>query len=375
MKIVIVGTAYPLRGGIAHYIALLHKHLSKKHEVEIVTFSRQYPRMLFPGKSQEEQGGESSAVASELLIDSINPLTWFSAAKAIARKKPDLVIFKYWMPFFAPCYGVIARQVKKRTDAKILFICDNVIPHEKRPGDSMLTRFAFRAVDFFIVQSKAVERALLAFHPSAQYRFVPHPVYEIFGRSLRKSGARKKLRIKDERVILFFGFVRKYKGLHALLDAMPRILEKIKLRLLVVGEFYGDEGVYRKKVSDLGLEQNVSVYSEYVPNEDVAVYFSACDVVVLPYVSATQSGIVQIAYQFDKPVIATDVGGLAEVVLDKKTGFIVPPENPNALADAVVRFYKEKREQQFRANVLREKKKYNWNSLVKGIEQLVESGK
>jgi len=375
MKIVIVGTAYPLRGGIAHYIALLHKHLSKKHEVEIVTFSRQYPRMLFPGKSQEEHGGESSAVASELLIDSINPLTWFSTAKAIARKKPDLLIFKYWMPFFAPCYGVIAREVKKRTGAKILFICDNVIPHEKRPGDSMLTRFAFREVDFFIVQSKAVERELIAFHPSAQYRFVPHPVYEIFGRGLRKSEARKKLRIKDERVILFFGFVRKYKGLHTLLDAMPRILGKIKLRLLVVGEFYGDENAYRKQMSDLGLAQNVSAYSEYVANEDVGKYFSACDVVVLPYVSATQSGIVQIAYQFDKPVIATDVGGLAEVVLDRKTGFIVPPENPNALADAVVRFYKEKREQQFRVNILREKKKYSWIALVKGIEQLVESGK
>ena len=375
MKIVIVGTAYPLRGGIAHYIALLHKHLSKKHDVEVVTFSRQYPRMLFPGKSQEEQGGESDAVASEQLIDSVNPLTWYSAARKIAAKQPDLLIFKYWMPFFAPCFGVIARQVKKRTGAKILFICDNVIPHEKRPGDRMLTRFAFRAVDFFIVQSKAVERELLAFHPSAQYRFVPHPVYEIFGRSLRKSEARKKLRISDERVILFFGFVRKYKGLHTLLDAMPRILEKIKLRLLVVGEFYGDEDLYRKQVSDLSLEQNVSVYSEYVPNEDVGMYFSACDVVVLPYVSATQSGIVQIAYQFDKPVIATGVGGLAEVVLDKKTGFIVPPENPNALADAVVRFYKEKRERLFRANVLKEKRKYSWSTLVKGIEQLVESGR
>jgi len=374
MKIVIVGTAFPLRGGIAHYIALLHKHLSKKHDVEIVTFSRQYPQMLFPGKSQEEQGGESG-VASEQLIDSINPLTWFSAAKAIARKKPDLLIFKYWMPFFAPCYGVIAREVKKHTGAKILFICDNVIPHEKRPGDRVLTRFAFRAVDFFIVQSKAVERELVAFHPSAQYRFVPHPVYEIFGRGLRKSEARKKLRIRDERVILFFGFVRKYKGLHTLLDAMPRMLEKIKLRLLVVGEFYGDEGLYTKQIADLKLNQYVSLYSEYVPNEDVSMYFSACDVVVLPYVSATQSGIVQIAYQFDKPVIATDVGGLAEVVLHKKTGFIVPPENPNALADAVVRFYKEGREKPFQASVLREKKKYNWNALVKGIEHLAESGK
>jgi len=375
MKIVIVGTAYPLRGGIAHYIALLHKHLSKKNDVEIVTFSRQYPRMLFPGKSQQEQGAESTAVAAEQLIDSINPLTWYSAAKKIAAKQPDLLVFKYWMPFFAPSYGVIAREVKKRAGSKILFICDNIIPHEKRPGDTMLTRFAFQAVDFFIVQSRAVERELLAFHPSAQYRFVPHPVYEIFGNSLKKSEARKKLRIKDERVILFFGFVRKYKGLQTLLAAMPRILGKVKVRLLVVGEFYGDEDMYRKQVSDLGLEQNVSIYSEYVPNEDVGTYFSACDVVVLPYVSATQSGIVQIAYQFDKPVIATDVGGLAEVVLDKKTGFIVPPENPNALADAVVRFYKEKREPQFRANVLREKKKYNWNTLVKGIEQLAESGR
>lgn len=375
MKIVIVGTAYPLRGGIAHYIALLHKHLSKKHNVQIVTFSRQYPRMLFPGKSQEEQGGEGGAVASEQLIDSVNPLTWYSTAKRIAAMQPDLLVFKYWMPFFAPCFGVIAREVKKRTGARVLFICDNVIPHEKRPGDKILTRFAFRAVDFFIVQSRAVERELAAFHPTVHYRFVPHPVYEIFGKSLGKSEARKKLRIRDERVILFFGFVRKYKGLHTLLDAMPRILGKIRLKLLVVGEFYGDEEAYRKKVSALGLEKYVSVHSEYVPNEDVGKYFSASDVAVLPYVSATQSGIVQIAYQFDKPVIATDVGGLAEVVIDEKTGFIVPPENPNALADTVVRFYKEKRESQFRANVLREKKKYSWNALVKGIEQLVESGK
>ncbi|MBI3586611.1 MAG: glycosyltransferase [Ignavibacteriales bacterium] len=371
MNIVIIGTAYPLRGGIAHYVALLHKHLSKRHHVEIVTFSRQYPKFLFPGKTQDEQGGAENAVPSEQLIDSINPFTWHSAAKAIARKKPELLIFKYWMPFFAPCFGVISMLVRRWTGAKVLFICDNVIPHEKRPGDTVFTRFAFRYVDYFIVQSKAVEDDLKKFHPSARYRLVPHPVYEIFGEGLVKSDARAKLGLTDERVMLFFGYVRRYKGLHILLDAMPKILEKLKVKLLVVGEFYGDEEKYRAQIAEYKLQNNVLVHSDYVPNDKVGLYFSACDVVVLPYISATQSGIVQIAYQFNKPVIATDVGGLSEVVLDGTTGFIVPPEQPQAFANAVVKFYKEQREAEFVSNVKTEKKKYTWDALVAGIEELV----
>lgn len=370
MNIVIVGTAYPLRGGIAHYNALLYKHLSKRHNVSVVTFSRQYPNFLFPGKSQDEKGGHENAVPSEQLIDSINPVTWFTAARAIARKKPDLVIFKYWLPFFGPCFGTIARLVKRWSDSKVLFVCDNIIPHERRIGDKAFTRYAFRPVDAFIVQSGTVERELKAFHPGARYALVAHPVYEIFGSGIPKAQAREALGLADERVILFFGYVRRYKGLHILLDAMPAILKALKVRLLVVGEFYDDEQKYRHQIKENGLQDAVVVHSDYVPNEQVNLYFSAADVVVLPYVSATQSGIVQIAYQFDKPVIATDVGGLSEVVLNDQTGFIVKPDSPPEVADAVVRFYNGRREQEFVRNVHEEKKKYSWENLVEAIERL-----
>ena len=370
MKIVIVGTAYPLRGGIAHYNALLFRHLSKKHNVEIVTFSRQYPKMLFPGKTQDEQGGIENALPTEQLIDSINPITWYTAAEAIARKKPDLLIFKYWLPFFGPCFGTIARLVRRWTRAKVLFICDNVIPHEKRIGDTAFTRYAFRSADAFIAQSAAVEKDLNSFWPGSRYALVPHPVYEIFGSSMPKDKARESLGVTDERVILFFGYVRRYKGLHILLDAMPAILKSFKVKLLVVGEFYDDEKKYKDQIAEKGIQASVLVHSDYVRNEEVSKYFCAADIVVLPYVSATQSGIVQIAYQFDKPVIATDVGGLSEVVLNGRTGYIVRPEAPEAVADAVVRFYKEERESEFVQNVREEKKKYSWDNLVRAIEKL-----
>ena len=373
MNIVIVGTAYPLRGGIAHFNALLYKHLSTRHHVEIVTFSRQYPGIFFPGKTQDETGGPENALPSEQLIDSINPWTWYSAAKAIARKKPDLLIFKYWMPFFGPCLGTIARLVRRWTGAKIIFICDNIIPHERRVGDRAFTRYAFGGVDAFIVQSGAVEKDLKEFMPGARYAFVPHPVYEIFGSAIPKSEARATLGLKDERVILFFGYVRRYKGLHILLDAMPGILKTLRVRLLVVGEFYDDEKKYRQQIEANQLESDVAVYSSYVPNEEVGRYFSAADVVVLPYVSATQSGIVQIAYQFDKPVIATDVGGLSEVVLNNRTGYIVKPESPEDVAGAVARFYQEGREEEFVRNIREEKKKYSWENLVHAIETLAGS--
>lgn len=372
MKIVLIGPAYPLRGGIAHYIALLYRHLSKRHQVDVVTFSRQYPRLLFPGKSQEERDGVDVAIPTEQLIDSINPFTWLSAARRIASKKPDLLIFKYWLPFFGPCFGFISRQVKNKTGAKVLFICDNVIPHERRPGDVVFTRYAFSAVDYFLVQSSSVQKDLLSLWPTATWRFAHHPIYEIFGEAIPKSEARRTLGLSDERVILFFGYVRRYKGLQTLLKAMPLVLKTMRVKLLVVGEFYDDESAYQTLIRDMNLQDHITVKSDYVPNDEVKLYFSACDVVVLPYSSATQSGIVQIAYQFDRPVIATNVGGLPEVVLDGKTGFLVPPDDPERLAEAIVRFYREEREDEFVANVRVEKKQYSWDRLVEVIEDFVQ---
>jgi len=372
MNIVLIGTAYPLRGGIAHYMALLYRHLAKRHHVDVVTFSRQYPAILFPGKSQEEQGAEGVVIPSEQLIDSINPASWISAARKIAAKKPDLLVFKYWLPFFGPCFGTISYLVRRWTGAKTLFICDNVIPHERRPGDVLFTRYAFGSVDYFIAQSHAVERELREFWPRARAAYVPHPVYEIFGKSVSRASARKALHLSARRVILFFGYVRAYKGLMTLLEAMPRILDQMDVTCLVVGEFYESDQPYRRFILANQLEKHVILHSEYIPNDEVGLYFSAADCVVLPYRSATQSGIVQIAYNFGKPVIATDVGGLAEVVLDGKTGSIVPPGDPESLANAVVQFYRKKAEPRLARNVKSEKKKYSWQNLVRVIEQFME---
>ena len=369
MKIIIVGPAFPLRGGIAHFNTLLAHHLGKRHSVETITFKRQYPGILFPGKTQKETGDEHPAEPAAQLIDSVNPLNWFLVAREIRRRNPDLLIFRQWLPFFGPCFGTIAKLSKRKSNTKVLFICDNIIPHERRPGDVVLTRYALKQGDYFIVQSDIVEKDLLRLFPRSKYRKVPHPVYENFGAPLPKAGARKSLGISAKKVILYFGFVRKYKGLMVLIEAMKDLKD---VYLLAVGEFYDDEPGYRKKVRELGLSSRVQFVADYVPNERVKLYFSAADAVVLPYLSATQSGIVQIAYNFNKPVIATDVGGLSEVVIDGKTGFIVPPNNPKELALAVRKFYDEKKEDVFTKNVKEEKKKYSWDNLVDNIEQLVK---
>src|SRR5271169_2661817 len=281
MKILIIGTAYPLRGGIAHFNALLGSHLRKHHVVETITFKRQYPKFLFPGTTQDETGEHHDEEPAPQLVDSINPLNWLRAAREIARRKPDLLLFKYWLPFFGPCFGTIAKFAKKKTGASVIFICDNIIPHERRPGDVAFTRYAFRHADGFIVQSDVVERDLLENFPGSSYRKVPHPVYENFGTALPKESARVALGISAKKVMLFFGYVRAYKGLFVLIDAMKLLVDAgmTDCTLLVVGEFYDDETQYRNRVRELGLELYIRFVSEYVPNDQVTTYFSAADVV------------------------------------------------------------------------------------------------
>jgi glycosyltransferase involved in cell wall biosynthesis len=373
MNITIISTAYPLRGGIAHYVALLESALAARHTVETITFSRQYPSFLFPGKTQQETGDTMARKPAPQLVDSVNPLNWIAVGRRIQQQAPDLLIFKYWLPFFGPCFGTISRIAKRNGRTRVLYICDNVLPHERRPGDRMFTTYAFGPADYFIVQSGTVERDLLALKPSARYRHVPHPVYNIFGPSIEKAEARRRLNITDERVVLFFGYVRRYKGLHVLLEALAQLVSTMPIRLLVVGEFYADEEKYRGQIRDLGLEPHVTLQSAYVPNEEVALYFSAADAVILPYISATQSGIAQIAYNFNRPVIATDVGGLAEVVRNGITGLVVPPENPVALAAAIRRYYDESLERMFTPNVHTEKQRYSWDALVAAVEELAGS--
>ena len=370
MRIVIVSTAYPLRGGIAHYNALLARALSGRHEVETVTFKRQYPSFLFPGTTQEEQGEGYDVPAAPELVDSVNPFNWLAVGRLIRKRKPDLLLFKYWLPFFGPCFGTIARVVKRNTRTRAVVICDNVIPHEHRPFDRLFTRYLFRTADGFIVQSHAVEKELKEFWPSGRSRYVPHPVYDIFGSPVPRDEARSVLRLSSSRVLLFFGYVRRYKGLQVLLEAMARLDPALGVQLLVVGEFYEPEQHYRDLIRTLGLEHVVTIHSEYVPNPDVGRYFSAADAVVLPYTSATQSGIAQIAYNFERPVVVSNVGGLAEIVVDGTSGLIVPPNDPEALAKAIARLYAGSTLETITSGAAAEKTKYTWENLVRGIEEL-----
>jgi glycosyltransferase involved in cell wall biosynthesis len=373
MNIVIVGPAYPFRGGIAHHTGLLSRALSKHHSVEIITFKRQYPRLLFPGKSQEEGGGELFRVVAEPLLDSINPFNWLRVASEIRRRRPDLLIIPYSIPFLAPCYGTLAALTGWRRPTRVLYLCHNIIPHERHIGDTLLTQWAFAFGDRFLVQSSEVRHDLLQLRPRARVALAYLPVYDLFGRGVNKRAARKRLGIRQSKVLLFFGYIRPYKGLRILLDALHLLQENRGMRnllLLVVGEFYEDQKPYHEQVERLGLSECVRFVPRYVPQNDVGVYFGAADVAVLPYISATQSAIVQVAYNFDKPVIATDVGGLGEIVQEGRTGFIVRPNDPCAFGDAIRRFYTGRCEKPFSRNVHREKQKYSWEAMVEAIETL-----
>ncbi len=379
MRFVIVGTAYPLRGGIAQYVALLHRALvARGHEVKIITFSRQYPKILFPGKTQDEQGGPGIAVEAEQIIDSINPLSWRRAGQRIAEFEPDAVIFKFWLPFFAPAYGVIARTAKKilrkkNKQTKIIFIADNAIPHEKRPGDRAFTNFAFKVVDHFIVQSSAVERDLKSLKPDAAFTRLEHPVFESFGAPISQQEARKKLGLEEkDEVLLYFGFIRKYKGIDIAIKAVAQVATmRPNLVLLVAGESYSGEEDYKALANELGvLGTHVRFFDQYISNDDVPIYFCAANAALLPYRNATQSGVVQIAYFYNLPVIATNVGGLLEIVINHKSGLIASEATSEAVAMTIQQFFETSLEATLREGINTEKPKYLWSTFAEGIERI-----
>lgn len=375
MKITILSTSYPLRGGIAHFVGLLYKELIKKNIVNIITFKRQYPSFLFPGKSQIESGDTTEKIPTEILVDSINPLNWFFIGLKIKKASPDFLIYKYWLPFFAPCFAVISFIAKKNKKTKILVICDNVIPHEKRFGDVLMTKMFFTQVDFFYTLSQKVSDDLISIKPNAKYKLLHHPIYSNFGKRLVKAEARVKLNISEnEKVILFFGFIRDYKGLDTLLDALNIINKSENIKLIIAGEFYSNKEKYLEQIEKLNLKEKIFLFNDFIPTDDVKIYFSACDVVLLPYKDATQSGIVQIAMQFKKPMIATNTGGLSEIIKQEITGLIVEKENPKLLADAILYFYKNNLEKVFIANIEKETAEdggiYSWKYFVDGIFEL-----
>ncbi|MCK5145112.1 glycosyltransferase [bacterium] len=370
MKIVLIGPAFPLRGGIAHYTALLYRNLTERgHDVHVISFKRQYPSLLFPGKTQLDEGEELITVNAVHILDSIGPFSWIRAFFYIRQLQPDLIIFNYWMPFFAPCYATVAGLAKKFLSIKNLYILHNVIPHEKKPFDGILTRFGLKFIDFFITQARSVRDDLLSLNPAANYRETPHPIYNIFPEAVDQKAVRNILGIGEERVLLYFGYIRKYKGLKFLVQAMPLIRESIKdIRLMICGEFYEGREEILALIESLELDNCVTLVDEFIPNEEVGRYFSAADLIVLPYITATQSGIVQIAYNYDKPVVVTRVGGLPEVVPDGESGYVVEPQDPEAIARAVINFYQDGQKDILVDGVRRQKDKYSWDRMGEAIE-------
>lgn len=371
-KIIIVGPAYPFRGGIANFTDSLYAELIKSYNVKVYTFIRQYPSFLFPGKTQYESDFSEKKIYAAQAIDSINPLNWKKAGRQILNEQPDVVIFTYWLPFFGPCFGTIAGILKKNEKIKMLALCHNIIPHEKRPGDRAFTSYFFKKVNYYLLLSKSVVSELKQFKYDAKYKVIPHPVYDKFGNTVAKEEARAFLNLSDEKLILFFGLIRNYKGLDTLLNAMP-VLKQKNIRLIVAGEFYSDKEKYLDMIEKLNINDSVNLHDHFIPSSEVKYYFSACDAVILPYREATQSGIVQIAINFRKPMIATDVGGMGEVIRHGETGYVVEKENPAQLSEAIIKFYEQNDELKFQNNLEHEADKYSWSLFVKRMFELVEN--
>ncbi|MEO5569372.1 MAG: glycosyltransferase [Bacteroidia bacterium] len=370
-KNIIIGPAYPYRGGIANFNDALCKAFNEEGiESSIISFTLQYPGFLFPGKTQYEKNGDAPQIKIETLINSINPVTWFRVANKIRKEKPDYIVIRYWLPFMAPCLGTIARRVKKNTGIKVIAITDNIIPHEKRTGDKALTNYFVKSCDAFITMSRSVMDDLKTF-TNKKMIFSPHPIYNIFGEKVSKQDALRKLSLNEnERHILFFGFIRKYKGLDLLLEAMAN--EKVKaanVKLIVAGEFYDDPEYYLALIKKYRLESNVILKTEYVPKEAVKYFFCAADMIVQPYRDATQSGVTQIAYHFERPMLVTDVGGLSEIIPNNVVGYVTKV-NAEEIATAISDFYNNKREAEFSKNAAVEKNKFNWDKIVKTIQSL-----
>jgi glycosyltransferase involved in cell wall biosynthesis len=367
----LIGPAYPYRGGISHYNTSLIRELARRHTVWAVNFRRLYPDLLFPGRTQYDESSSPHEAPSERIIDSINPFTWIRAGFHAARRRPDVVVVQWWHPFFAPAIFVMCSILRVMRAGRILFICHNVVPHETSPLDRILSRIAFSTAHAFIVQSGEDGRNLHRLRKGARMEIHPLPLFDFFRTdSLRMDEARGLLGEGEGSLLLFFGYIRPYKGLSYLIEAMGILRERMEARLLVVGEFYEEREPYLELVERLGLSESVRFVDRYVRNEEVQAFFAASDLVVLPYVSATQSGIAQIALSFDRPVIVTRVGGLPEVVSEGRTGFIVPPADPEAVAEAIIEFFLGDWAERMKPYFEEEKRRFSWESLASTIESI-----
>lgn len=373
-SVVIIGPAHPLRGGLASFNErLARQFLSTGHRVTILTFSLQYPGFLFPGTTQYSSEPAPKDLDIRVCIHSVNPLNWIRTGLILRRMRPDLVVVRYWLPFMGPALGTILRFVRRLSGTRVVCIADNIIPHEKRPGDTLFTRYFIASVDAFMTMSEKVLADLKRFDDRKPAQFVPHPLYDNFGDPMPQAEARSALGLPAEgRLILFFGFIRRYKGLDILLEAMadPRIAEA-GIRLLVAGEFYEDEAPYRALLQRPEIGELVILSTVFIPDSQVRSYLCAADLVVQPYRSATQSGVTPLAYHFEVPMLVTRVGALPDMVPDGEVGIVADP-NPTSVADGILRFYATGAGH-FIPHIRSEKQKYTWHRVQDTLKTLADA--
>ena len=371
--IYIIGPAHPLRGGLATFNQrLAEEFIINGNRCEIVSFSLQYPSLFFPGKTQYSTDPAPEKLIIYSTINSVDPLNWLKVGRWLRDQKPDIIVVRFWIPFMGPALGTLMRQVQKNKHTKIVCIADNIIPHEHRPGDRTFTRYFLKSCDAFITMSDKVLNDLRKFDQHKPAQLVQHPLYDNFGHKINKEEARNYLKLNHkEKIILFFGFIRKYKGLDLLLQAMND--DRIKqegIKLLIAGEFYEDEKPYLQIIKENGLENRVILKNIFIPNKEVKYYLGAADVVIQPYRNATQSGVTPLAYHFEKPMVVTNVGGLASLVPHGKVGLVCEPA-PKSIADAILQFY-QLGEDYFIPHLRSEKQKYSWSNLTRAINDLAE---
>lgn len=371
LKLFIIGPAYPLRGGPAKFNENLCEELIKMgHDAQLISYSLQYPNFLFPGSSQFETSGEAPKnIKIHTLINTINPFNWFKVAQFIKREKPDFILFRYWLPFFGPSLGTIGKLVKSKT--KIFALTDNIIPHEKRFGDKPFTNYFVKNCYGFIAMSKTVLNDISKFTNNSNKVYSPHPMYETYGEKVSIDEARKRLGLnREDKIILFFGLIRHYKGLDILLEAMAN--EKVKsqnIKLLIAGEFYEDKEPYFDLIKKHNLQNNIILHDKFIANEDVRYYFCASNLVAQTYRNATNSGVTMIGYYYEKPMLVTNVGGLAEIVPDEKCGYVVETDIAK-ISEKICDYFEKNKEQVFTENVKLEKKKYEWSSFIDKLMEL-----
>lgn len=372
-QVVFLSPAHPLRGGIASSTERLAQELQQHgYKVRILSFRLQYPAFLFPGKTQYTDDPPPARLQIEPVINSINPLNWIKVGRKLKALAPDLIIVRYWLPFMGPALGTILRIGGGAERTKVVAITDNVVPHEHRPGDKTFTQYFLNAVDACVVMSRAVKADIRTFSKEMPVAYIPHPIYDNYGPTVERDAALEQLDLpKDQHYLLFFGFIRGYKGLDLLLQAMafPEV-RTLGVKLIVAGEFYDDPEPYQQLIAGQGLEEQIVLRNAYIPNSEVGAYFGAADLVVQPYKTATQSGISQLAFHFGKPMVVTRVGGLPEIVQHGKEGYVVDV-SPEAIATAIADFYHNQQQESMENAVRAGRSRFSWENMVHGIEALI----